>query len=59
MTDDERTALVQIEEQARYNSVRLAYVAGAVIVLIGLVTTPAIKILSHEQRQTKSQAKEE
>lgn len=50
MTEDERTALVQIEEQARYNSVRLAYVAGAVIVLIGLVTTPAIKILSHEQR---------
>lgn len=59
MTDDERTALVQIEEQARYNSVRLAYVAGAIIVLIGLVTTPTIKILSHEQRQTKSQAKEE
>ena len=44
MTDEERTALVNIEEQARYNSVRLAYVAGAVIVLLGLVTTPAIKI---------------
>ena len=46
MTDEERTALVNIEEQARYNSVRLAYVAGAVIVLLGLVTTPAIKITS-------------
>lgn len=50
MTDDERSALVKIEEQSRYDSVRIAYVAGAVIVLLGLFTTPAIKTLSHEQR---------
>lgn len=51
MTDSERNELVKIEEQARYNSVRIAYVAGAVIVLLGLATTPAIKILSHKQKQ--------
>ncbi len=53
MTDDERAALVKIEEQARYNSVRLAYVAGAIIVLLGLATTPAIKILSSEDKMRK------
>ena len=46
MTDAERAQLVSIEEKARYNSVRLAYVAGAVIVLLGLATTPWIKITS-------------
>lgn len=58
MTDDERNALVQIEEKARYNSVRLAYVAGAVIVLLGLATTPAIKTLSHEQKKEEAPKKE-
>ena len=49
MTDAEREALVKIEEQARYDSVRAAYAAGAVIVLLGLATTPAIKTISHEK----------
>ena len=51
MSDDERSQLVDIEENARYNSVRIAYVAGAVIVLLGLATTPAIKITSSDQRK--------
>lgn len=49
MTDAEREALVKIEEQARYDSVRAAYAADAVIVLLGLATTPAIKTISHEK----------
>lgn len=49
MTDAEREALVKIEAQARYDSVRVAYAAGAVIVLLGLATTPAIKTISHEK----------
>ena len=57
MTDEERSQLVSIEENARYNSVRLAYVAGAAIVLLGLATTPAIKITSSEDRKTKENAK--
>ncbi len=57
MTDEERSQLVSIEENARYNSVHLAYVAGAAIVLLGLATTPAIKITSSEDRKTKENAK--
>lgn len=49
MSDDERDALVSIEEKSRYDSVRLAYAVGAVVVLLGLATTPAIKTLSHEK----------
>lgn len=51
MSDDERSQLVDIEENARYDSVRIAYVAGAAIVLLGLATTPAIKITSSDQRK--------
>ena len=58
MTDDERSQLVDIEENARYNSVRIAYVAGAAIVLLGLATTPAIKITSSDQRKPGKERKE-
>lgn len=54
MTDVERDQLVSIEEKARYNSVRLAYVAGAVIVLLGLATTPWIKITSPKRSEQES-----
>ena len=43
MTDAERTALVNIEARARYESTRAAYGVGAAIILLGLLTTPAIK----------------
>lgn len=56
MTDAERSQLVNIEEKARYNSVRLAYVAGAVIVLLGLATTPAIKTTSGGKRDSDGKA---
>ena len=58
MTDDERSQLVDIEENARYNPVRIAYVAGAAIVLLGLATTPAIKITSSDQRKPGKERKE-
>lgn len=58
MTDDERSQLVTIEEKARYDSVRIAYVAGAAIVLLGLATTPAIKITSSDQRKPGKDRKE-
>ena len=58
MTDDERSQLVDIEEKARYDSVRIAYVAGAAIVLLGLATTPAIKITSSDQRKPGKERKE-
>ena len=58
MTDDERSQLVAIEEKARYDSVRIAYVAGAAIVLLGLATTPAIKITSSDQRKPGKDRKE-
>lgn len=47
MTEAEREALVRIEGRARYDSVRAAYAAGVVIVLLGLATTPAIKAISY------------
>lgn len=50
MTSAERTALVEIEAQARYDATRAAYAVGAVIVLLGLISTPAIKTLSHDQK---------
>ena len=48
MSDAERTTLVDLEAQARFDSTRLAYGIGAVIVLLGLLTTPAIKTLHKE-----------
>lgn len=49
MTDAERRALVDIQAQARFESTRIAYAVGAVIVLLGLATTPAIKITSKQE----------
>ena len=43
MTQAEREELVEIEAQARYHSTRVAYAVGAVIVLLGLATTPMIR----------------
>lgn len=40
MTDDERKELVDMEAHARFDAVRIAYVVGAVIVLLGLASTP-------------------
>ena len=48
MSDAERTTLVDLEAQARFDSTRLAYGIGAVIVLLGLLTTPTIKTLHKE-----------
>lgn len=47
MTPEERTELVEIEASARYDAVRAAYAVGAVIVLLGLISTPAIKVTGH------------
>ena len=55
VSDAERAQLVSIEEKARYNSVRLAYVAGAVIVLLGLATTPWIKITSPKRSEQEGE----
>ena len=49
MTDAERRALVDIQAQARFESTRIAYAVGAAIVLLGLATTPAIKITSKQE----------
>lgn len=43
ITPAERDKLVGIESHARFDAVRIAYAVGAVIVLAGLATTPAIK----------------
>ena len=48
MTDSERSELVRIEADARYDAVRVAYAVGAVIVLLGLASTPAIKKFSRD-----------
>ena len=50
MTDAERKELVDMEAQARFDSVRTAYAVGAVIVLLGLLTTPAIKTFSKDEK---------
>lgn len=42
MTADQRDELVRVEARARFDSTRVAYAAGAVLVLLGLLTTPAI-----------------
>ena len=46
MTQAEHDELVQIEARARYDSTRVAYAVGAGIILLGLLSTPAIKKLS-------------
>lgn len=43
MTDSERDELVKIDARARAESTRVAYAVGGAIVLLGLLTTPAIK----------------
>ena len=43
MTDSERSELVKIDARARAESTRVAYAVGGAIVLLGLLTTPAIK----------------
>lgn len=50
MSDAERTELVKIEAGARVDAVRIAYAVGAVIVLAGLASTPAIKERPHTAR---------
>lgn len=57
MSDSERTTLVNLEAQARYDSTRLAYGVGGVIVLLGLLTTPAIKTLHKEDGAPGAAAK--
>lgn len=49
MSDSERDALVEVNAEARFNSTRFAYGVGAVIILLGLLTTPAIKIFKKEE----------
>ena len=43
MTDAERNALVRIQARARFDATRTAYGVGAVVILLGLLTTPAIR----------------
>ena len=50
MSDAERAELVKIEAGARVDAVRIAYAVGAVIVLAGLASTPAIKERPHTAR---------
>lgn len=49
MTSEERAALVKMEASARYDATRAAYLVGAVIVLLGLISTPAIKITGRDR----------
>lgn len=51
MTRGEQQALVRIDAQARYDSTRTAYAVGAVIVLLGLLTTPAITVDARAKQQ--------
>ena len=44
ITDAERSDLVRIQAQARFESTRIAYAVGAAVVLLGLASTPAIKV---------------
>lgn len=52
MTKEEREELIAIEAKARFDSVRTAYAVGGVIVLLGLLTTPAITIFSKDDKPT-------
>ena len=49
MTDAERSELVQIEARARLDSTRIAYGVGAVIILLGLATTPWITTFKKDE----------
>ena len=49
MTDAERDELVEINAQARFDSTCIAYFVGAACILLGLLTTPAIKKFSKEE----------
>ena len=51
MTSGELQALVRIDAQARYDSTRTAYAVGAAIVLLGLLTTPAITVDARAKQQ--------
>ena len=44
MTPEERRELVGIDARARTESTRVAYAVGAVVVLLGLATTPSITV---------------
>lgn len=54
MDDSERAKLVDLEAKARFDSTRVAYGAGIVIVLLGLLTTPWITTLSRDSKPTPS-----
>lgn len=54
MTEAERASLVNIEARARFESTRVAYGVGAAIILLGLLTTPAIK--TFEKKEAAPQA---
>lgn len=56
MTDAERDALVKIQADARFESTRIAYAVGAVIVLLGLFSTPAIKTVTKEAKEGQAKA---
>ncbi|MCF2622253.1 MFS transporter [Collinsella tanakaei] len=49
MSPVERQALVKAQAQARFESTRIAYAVGAVIVLLGLATTPAIRTFGKQE----------
>ena len=49
MTDAERSDLVRIQAQARFESTRIAYAVGAAVVLLGLASTPAIKVAEKQK----------
>ncbi len=49
MTATERRELVNIQARARFDSTRTAYAVGAVIVLLGLATTPTIKMARKQE----------
>ena len=48
MTSSERDELVRIDALARSESTRVAYAVGGVVVLLGLLTTPAITIFEKD-----------
>ena len=50
MSSAARRDLVGIQAQARFESTRVAYAVGAVIVLLGLATTPAITVFTKDDR---------
>ncbi|WP_428379180.1 MFS transporter [Olsenella sp. Marseille-QA0557] len=54
MDDSERAKLVDLEAKARFDSTRVAYGAGIVIVLLGLLTTPWITTLSRDSKPAPS-----